>query len=337
MSKFLLSKNKQKYKNEFVNIVIYNKIIIILLPLLFGFLFYFYSKNLEITKSSTAWLSKTSPIFESYLDNFQSEDNNLNKGFLEVFGANIQFKDGFIDIFLSKIISEKNFSTFLDMYNRQNISINEKIRIKNSFSDFLFNDDQFILKKIFTSNIYKIQIEHQMKIQGTEILNDYVSFTTKESLFHFLKKSKISTENKINEIKNALIVSKENNIFNLNNNNFSFQNSDITTTDYENLIFFFNSNFLEKKLEIYQNRLYNLNELYDNQKNKQINLLIETKDSNNEKNNINEDLFSWDPVVKTFTSVKQKPTINYFIQGFILGILLFFLYIFYKVVFLRKI
>ena len=104
MSKILLSKNKQKYKNEFVNIVIDNKIIIILLPLLFGFLFYFYSKNLEITKSSTAWLSKTSPIFESYLDNFQSQDNNLNKGFLEVFGANIQFKDGFIDIFLSKII-----------------------------------------------------------------------------------------------------------------------------------------------------------------------------------------------------------------------------------------
>ena len=207
------------------------------------------------------------------------------------------------------------------MYNRQDISINEKIRIKNSFSDFLFNDDQFILKKIFTSNIYKIQIEHQMKIQGTEILNDYVSFTTKESLFHFLKKSKISTENKINEIKNALIVSKENNIFNLNNNNFTFQNSDITTTDYENLIFFFNSNFLEKKLEIYQKRLYNLNELYDNQKKKQINLLIEAKDSNNEKNNINEDLFSWDPVVKTLTSVKQKPTINYFIQGFILDIL----------------
>ena len=133
MSKILLSKNKQKYKNEFVNIVIDNKIIIILLPLLFGFLFYFYSKNLEITKSSTAWLSKTSPIFESYLDNFQSQDNNLNKGFLEVFGANIQFKDGFIDIFLSKIISEKNFSSFLDMYNRQDISINEKIRIKNSF------------------------------------------------------------------------------------------------------------------------------------------------------------------------------------------------------------
>ena len=50
-------------------------------------------------------------------------------------------------------------------------------------------------------------------------------------------------ENKINEIKNALIVSKENNIFNLKNNNFNFHNSDITTTDYENLIFFFNSNF----------------------------------------------------------------------------------------------
>ena len=94
---------------------------------------------------------------------------------------------------------------------------------------------------------------------------------------------------------------------------------------------------MEKKLEIYQNRIYNLNDLYDNQKNQQRKLLNEIKDSNYKINNINEDLFSWDPVVKSLTKVKQKPTINYFIQGFIIGILLCFLYIFYKVVLLRKI
>ena len=337
MSKFILLKNIKRNKNGFLNIIIENILIIIFLPLLFGLLFYFYSENLEVKKSSTAWLSKTSPIFESYLDNFQSSDKNFNKGFFDVFGANIQFKDGFIDIFLSKIISEKNFSNFLDLYKKQNISYDEKILIKSSFSDYIFINDQLILKKVFTSNIYKIQIKHKLNIQGQKILDDYVSFTTKESLFHFLRKSKLTTENKINVIKNALAVSKENNSFNSNSKNLSFDNLDITTTDYENLIFFFNSNFLEKKLEIYQNRLLNLNELFENQKNKQIEILSKKEDSNNKKINTADELFSWDPIVKTLSVEDRKPSLNYFIQGFILGILACLFIIFIKSIFLRQI
>ena len=40
--------------------------------------------------------------------------------------------------------------------------------IKNSFSDYIFTNDQLILKKVFTSNIYKIQIKHKLNIQGKE-------------------------------------------------------------------------------------------------------------------------------------------------------------------------
>ncbi len=313
-----MDKDKKLYQTFYKKYFYFGKINILFLPLIFGIIFFSYShKNID-RYYTAVWLTKTAPIFENYFNKFSKDSLNLGEA-----------RNNFEYLFITRLTSIKNFKKFISEYKKQSLSKEKKNIIINSFSDFLYDSNNFKLKNAYNLDFYELKVEHSNDTDGLELLNSYVQYTIKELLFYFINLSELNTVEKINSTENSLEILDGNYLLNSSINNLINENLEMSSADKENLILVFNTDLLNKKLRLYKKDLDELQNLYNDQKLKQKSILEgDNTFTDDEKNKF----FEWDPILKIENDTKRVNHLNHFIKGIIFGFLIYFVLIFFKII-----
>lgn len=325
------SYKKINWKNIFKQLnqkyFLIGKLNILYLPIIFGIIFYIYSQDKKSTYSSVVWLTKSTPIFNSYFEKFYSTEGR---------DSNEKSKNSFEYIFISNLTSENNFKKFINNYKKIEISKNNKLFIKNSFSSFLYNSNNFNLKNAHKLEFYNLKINYSEKIDGSKLLNDYVQFTTKEAIFYFIKISELNISKKITSTKNSLELLDGNyDLLNSSINNLVADSLDITSAEKENLILLFNTDFLNQKLRIHNKELAELQKLYQDIQLEQLKSLeISVKV---DPTILTDKFFEWDPILKSENNETKVNHLNYLIRGLVFGVMICMFLIIFRIFILRNI